>query len=155
MAHARGPCMPQQLPARRCACLCAGQAHTHAKAFPNTHARHAHGTHTLARTRAAQVRAELGLAPDARLAVLIHGGHKAELSVTRDFLPAGWVCVACNGGRPLGPDPLPPNFQLAPADVYTPDLVAACDCVIGKIGYGCGATRCTVLLRSLRFALRV
>lgn len=84
-----------------------------------------------------QVREELGLAPDAKLAVLLHGGHKAELNVTEDFLPPGWVCVACNGGRPLSPDrPLPANFRLAAADVYTPDLVAACDCVIGKIGYG-------------------
>ncbi|WIA12875.1 hypothetical protein OEZ85_006496 [Tetradesmus obliquus] len=84
-----------------------------------------------------QVREELGLPLDAKLAILIHGGHKAELRVTEDFLPPGWVCVACNGGRPLSPDtPLPPNFRLAPADVYTPDLVAACDCVIGKIGYG-------------------
>uniref|UniRef100_A0A383W3L1 L-arabinokinase n=1 Tax=Tetradesmus obliquus TaxID=3088 RepID=A0A383W3L1_TETOB len=90
-----------------------------------------------ARKFPAQVREELGLPLDAKLAVLIHGGHKAELRVTEDFLPPGWVCVACNGGRPLSPDtPLPPNFRLAPADVYTPDLVAACDCVIGKIGYG-------------------
>jgi hypothetical protein len=44
--------------------------------------------------------------------------------------------VICNGGQPLGPKPLPPNFLLAPADAYTPDLVAAGDCVIGKIGYG-------------------
>jgi len=83
-----------------------------------------------------QVRAELGLPLDVRLTVLIHGGHKAELDVREDFLPPGWVCVACNGGRPLGPNPLPPNFRLAPADVYTPDLVAASDCIIGKIGYG-------------------
>eukprot|EP00775_Hariotina_reticulata_P002038 gene2038-2360_t len=89
-----------------------------------------------ARRFPAQVRQELGLPADARLAVLIHGGHKAELPVREDFLPPGWVCVACNGGRPLSPAPLPANFRLAPADVYTPDLVAACDCVIGKIGYG-------------------
>lgn len=96
--------------------------------------------HLLCRTGGAtfcvQVRQELGLPADARLAVLIHGGHKAELPVREDFLPPGWVCVACNGGRPLSPTPLPANFRLAPADVYTPDLVAACDCVIGKIGYG-------------------
>jgi L-arabinokinase len=85
------------------------------------------------------VRLELGLPMDVRLAVLIHGGHKAELDVREDFLPAGWLCVACNGGRPLGPGPLPPNFRLAPADVFTPDLVAASDCIIGKIGYGCAA----------------
>lgn len=83
-----------------------------------------------------QVREELGLPLNIRLAVLIHGGHKAELDVREDFLPPGWVCVACNGGRPLGPHPLPPNFMLAPADVYTPDLVEASDCILGKIGYG-------------------
>lgn len=83
-----------------------------------------------------QVREQLGLPLNVRLAVLIHGGHKAELDVREDFLPPGWVCVACNGGRPLGPHPLPPNFMLAPADVYTPDLVEASDCILGKIGYG-------------------
>ena len=91
-----------------------------------------------ARRFPAAVREELGLPEGVRLAVLIHGGHRAELRVREDFLPPGWICIACNGGRPLSDAPLPPNFRLAPADVYTPDLVAACDCVIGKIGYGCG-----------------
>lgn len=80
----------------------------------------------------------MGIPPGVRMAVLLHGGHKNELPVREDFLPPGWICVSCNGGRPLHPElPLPPNFINAPADVYTPDLVAACDCVIGKIGYGC------------------
>ena len=84
----------------------------------------------------AQVRSELQLSPDVKLAVLIHGGHKSDMNVREDFLPPGWVCLICNGGRPIGSEPLPKNFILAPADAYTPNLVAACDCVIGKIGYG-------------------
>jgi hypothetical protein len=40
-------------------------------------------------TRLPQVRAELGLSPEVRIAVLIYGGHRAELSVREDFLPPG------------------------------------------------------------------
>jgi hypothetical protein len=46
-----------------------------------------------ARRPAAEVRAELGLAPlDAggpQIAVLIYGGHRAEIPVRADFLPPG------------------------------------------------------------------
>nr|GEW37607.1 arabinose kinase isoform 1 [Tanacetum cinerariifolium] len=31
---------------------------------------------------------------------------------------------------------LPPNFIKLPRDVYTPDVMAASDCMLGKIGYG-------------------
>ena len=40
-------------------------------------------------------------------------------------LPAGWRCIACSGGQPLGTGPLPDNFLLADADAYTPDLVCS------------------------------
>jgi L-arabinokinase len=76
----------------------------------------------------------MGWPAGAKVVVLIYGGHKAQLELREDFLPPGWLCVICNGGQPLGESPLPPNFQLAPAEAFTPDLVAAADCVLGKIG---------------------
>lgn len=39
------------------------------------------------------------------------------------------VCAAPGGS-------LPPRFIMAAADAYVPDIVAAADCVLGKIGYG-------------------
>ena len=41
-----------------------------------------------------------------------------------------WSDAVANGKA------LPPNFLLAPADSYVPDIVQASDCVMGKIGYG-------------------
>ena len=46
------------------------------------------------------------------------------------------MCIVCGAGQPPGGDPLPSNFILAPIDVYTPDVIVACDVVMGKIGYG-------------------
>lgn len=82
------------------------------------------------------MRQELGLGQDVRLAVLIYGGHKAQMDLKEDFLPQGWTCILCTGGHALGQEQLPDNFLLAPGDAYTPDLVNAADCVLGKIGYG-------------------
>jgi hypothetical protein len=89
-----------------------------------------------ARSFPGAVRTALNIPPEARVVILMHGGHNVVMTVREDFIPPGWVCVICNGGRPLSPEPLPPNFRLAPADAFTPDLVAASDCVLGKIGYG-------------------
>lgn len=44
---------------------------------------------------------------------------------------------------------LPPNFISAPGDAFVPDIVAASDCVLGKIGYGtvseCLVGRCPLI----------
>ncbi|KAK6152148.1 hypothetical protein DH2020_014783 [Rehmannia glutinosa] len=40
------------------------------------------------------------------------------------------VCGASEGQE------LPENFMKLPKDVYTPDIIAASDCMLGKIGYG-------------------
>ncbi|KAK9803166.1 hypothetical protein WJX72_006956 [[Myrmecia] bisecta] len=90
-----------------------------------------------ARKTREQVFGELGLAADQRLAVFIYGGQPpGQWELRRECLPAGWVCVVCSGGKAPGGQALPDNFVLAKPDVYTPDLVGACDCVVGKIGYG-------------------
>ncbi|GAB4816629.1 hypothetical protein N2152v2_003675 [Parachlorella kessleri] len=84
-----------------------------------------------------QVRAELGLAEDSSLAVFIYGGQPpGKWHLEEATLPPGWTCVVCSAGRPPGGVALPANFRLAAEDAYTPDLIAAADCVVGKIGYG-------------------
>jgi L-arabinokinase len=81
------------------------------------------------------VRQQMGWPEEQQVAVLIYGGHKAQLELREDALPPGWRCVICNGGVAPCEGPLPPNFQLAPAEAFTPDLVNAADCVLGKIGW--------------------
>ena len=72
-----------------------------------------------------QVRQELQLPdPATKLALFMFGAQPpGNWCLTRETLPPGWVCVICSGGRPLTAQPLPPNFQLAAGDAYTPDLV--------------------------------
>lgn len=48
---------------------------------------------------------------------------------------------------------LPPNFKIAAADAFVPDLVAASDAVIGKVGYG-SASECLAVERPLVFVRR-
>jgi L-arabinokinase len=48
---------------------------------------------------------------------------------------------------------LPPNFLPAPGDAYVPDIIAASDCVLGKIGYG-SVSECLVGRRPLIFVRR-
>ena len=62
--------------------------------------------------------------PATRLALFMFGAQPpGNWCLTEETLPPGWVCVICSGGRPLTAQPLPPNFQLAAGDAYTPDLV--------------------------------
>ena len=97
----------------------------------------------MARRSPEEVRAELGLpavseatgAP-LKVALLMYGGQPAGAHwvVEERSAPEGWAVVAL-GGAPGAPGaPLPPNFVVAGADCYTPDLVGACDVVLGKIG---------------------
>lgn len=83
-----------------------------------------------------EVRRQLSLQDDEKMALLMYGGQPAGLWQLRaSALPPGWRCVVCSGGKQVGSTQLPDNFVLAAADAYTPDLVAAADCVVGKIGY--------------------
>ncbi|XP_047325934.1 L-arabinokinase [Impatiens glandulifera] len=80
-----------------------------------------------------EVRAELGISEDVKLLILNFGGQPAGWKLKEDYLPSGWLCLVC--GAPDNHD-LPSNFRGLAKDSYTPDLIAASDCMLGKIGYG-------------------
>ncbi|CAL4966539.1 unnamed protein product [Urochloa decumbens] len=62
-----------------------------------------------------QVRKELGLEEDAKVLLFNFGGQVCGASDSQD---------------------VPPNFIKLAKDAYTPDVIAASDCMLGKIGYG-------------------
>ncbi|WOG85756.1 hypothetical protein DCAR_0104949 [Daucus carota subsp. sativus] len=80
-----------------------------------------------------EVRKELGIAEDVKLVILNFGGQPAGWKLKEESLPSGWLCLVCGS---LEDQVLPPNFIKLAKDVYTPDLIAASDCMLGKIGYG-------------------
>ncbi|XP_057959403.1 L-arabinokinase-like [Malania oleifera] len=80
-----------------------------------------------------EVRKELGIGDDVKLVILNFGGQPAGWKLKEEFLPAGWLCLVCGASES---QVLPPNFIKLAKDVYTPDLIAASDCMLGKIGYG-------------------
>ncbi len=89
-----------------------------------------------------QVFADLGLAPEQRLACFLYGGQPpGRWALRAECLPPGWACVVCAGGDPPGDAPLPHNFLLAPADAYTPDLARA-----RGLRACAGGTRCACTL---------
>ena len=70
------------------------------------------------------MKAELGISQETRVVVFIYGGQPAgDWNLRAESLPAGWVCLVCAGGKLPGGKPLPANYILAPADIYTPNLV--------------------------------
>ncbi|XP_008781723.2 L-arabinokinase-like [Phoenix dactylifera] len=79
------------------------------------------------------VRKELGIGDDVKLVIFNFGGQPAGWILKQEWLPAGWLCLVC--GAPDNQE-LPPNFIRLEKDAYTPDLIAASDCMLGKIGYG-------------------
>ncbi|KAI5659279.1 hypothetical protein M9H77_28072 [Catharanthus roseus] len=81
----------------------------------------------------AEVRKELGIGDETKVLIYNFGGTPSGLKLKEDFLPAGWICLVC--GASEGQE-LPQNFMRLPTEIYTPDLIAASDCMIGKIGYG-------------------
>ncbi|KAE8665247.1 L-arabinokinase [Hibiscus syriacus] len=80
-----------------------------------------------------EVRKELGIGEDVKLVILNFGGQPAGWKLKEDYLPSGWLCLVCGASDT---QELPPNFVKLPKDAYTPDLIAASDCMLGKIGYG-------------------
>ncbi|KAJ0911319.1 putative L-arabinokinase [Helianthus annuus] len=79
-----------------------------------------------------EVRSEMGISEDVKLVILNFGGQPAGWKLKEEYLPPGWLCLVCGAFE----HELPPNFIKLPKDAYTPDVMAASDCMIGKIGYG-------------------
>ncbi|GKV37775.1 hypothetical protein SLEP1_g45765 [Rubroshorea leprosula] len=80
-----------------------------------------------------EVRKEIGVREDVKLVILNFGGQPAGWKLKEEYLPSGWLCLVCGASDTQD---LPPNFIKLPKDAYTPDLIAASDCMLGKIGYG-------------------
>ncbi|KAG8636480.1 L-arabinokinase isoform X2 [Manihot esculenta] len=80
-----------------------------------------------------EVRKELGISDDVKLVILNFGGQPAGWKLKEEYLPSGWLCLVCGASDS---QELPPNFIKLAKDAYTPDLIAASDCMLGKIGYG-------------------
>ncbi|XP_078169582.1 L-arabinokinase-like isoform X2 [Carex rostrata] len=80
-----------------------------------------------------EVRKELGISDDVKVLIFNFGGQPAGWNLKQECLPDDWVCLVCGASEN---QELPPNFVKLPKDVYTPDLIAASDCMLGKIGYG-------------------
>ncbi|XP_052200216.1 L-arabinokinase-like [Diospyros lotus] len=79
-----------------------------------------------------EVREELGV-DNVKVLLFNFGGQVAGWELKEEYLPSGWVCLVCGASDR---QELPSNFRKLPKDVYTPDLIAASDCMLGKIGYG-------------------
>lgn len=80
-----------------------------------------------------EVRGELGISDDIKLLILNFGGQPAGWNLKEEYLPSGWLCLVCGASEN---QELPPNFVKLAKNTYTPDVIAASDCMLGKIGYG-------------------
>ncbi|XP_075102772.1 L-arabinokinase isoform X2 [Nicotiana tabacum] len=80
-----------------------------------------------------EVRKELGIGEDVKVVILNFGGQPAGWKLKEEYLPTGWLCLVCGASES---QQLPPNFIKLAKNAYTPDIMAASDCMLGKIGYG-------------------
>ncbi|KAI3437298.1 uncharacterized protein J3R85_005551 [Psidium guajava] len=80
-----------------------------------------------------EVRKELGIGDDVKLVILNFGGQPSGWKLEEKYLPPGWLGLVCGASES---ESLPPNFVKLAKDAYTPDIIAASDCMLGKIGYG-------------------
>ncbi|XP_075508427.1 L-arabinokinase-like isoform X1 [Primulina tabacum] len=80
-----------------------------------------------------EVRKELGIMEDVKVVILNFGGQPAGWTLKEEYLPHGWLCLVCGASDS---QVFPPNFIKLAKDTYTPDVIAASDCMLGKIGYG-------------------
>lgn len=80
-----------------------------------------------------EVRKELEIEDDVKLVILNFGGQPSGWKLKEEFLPPGWLGLVCGASDS---QELPPNFMKLAKDAYTPDIIAASDCMLGKIGYG-------------------
>ncbi|OIV96538.1 hypothetical protein TanjilG_07930 [Lupinus angustifolius] len=77
-----------------------------------------------------EVREELGIADDVKLVILNFGGQPSGLKLKEEFLPSGWLGLVCGASDT---EDLPVNFRKLAKDAYTPDIIAACDCMLAQI----------------------
>ncbi|CAI0376307.1 unnamed protein product [Linum tenue] len=80
-----------------------------------------------------EIRKELAIEEDVKVVILNFGGQPSGWKLKEEFLPPGWLCLVCGASDT---QELPPNFIKLAKDAYTPDVMAASDCMLGKIGYG-------------------
>lgn len=70
-----------------------------------------------------QVRAGFGIAEGDRVCMFMFGAHALTLEPQEDWLPSGWVCVVCSGGKPLSAPPNPHHLLK-----LTPHRRSHCEC---------------------------
>jgi L-arabinokinase len=75
----------------------------------------------------------LGISENVKVLLFNFGGQDARWSLKEEYIPQGWLCLVC--GAPAEQQ-LASNFIQMDRDSYMPDLIAASDCMLGKIGYG-------------------
>uniref|UniRef100_A0ACD5UIC4 Uncharacterized protein n=1 Tax=Avena sativa TaxID=4498 RepID=A0ACD5UIC4_AVESA len=80
-----------------------------------------------------EVRKDLGIAENAKVVIFNFGGQPAGWKLKKEWLPDGWICLVCGASDS---QEFPPNFIKLAKDTYTPDVMAASDCMLGKVGYG-------------------
>ncbi|KAK3131212.1 hypothetical protein QOZ80_6BG0503530 [Eleusine coracana subsp. coracana] len=85
------------------------------------------------RRNRSEVRKELGIEEDAKVLIFNFGGQPAGWELKQEWLPDGWICLVCGASDSQA---VPSNFIKLAKDAYTPDIIAASDCMLGKIGYG-------------------
>ncbi|CAH2078916.1 unnamed protein product [Thlaspi arvense] len=76
-----------------------------------------------------EVRKELGIAEDVNVVILNFGGQPSGWNLKEESLPSGWLCLVCGASET---QELPPNFVKLAKDAYTPDIIAASDCMLGQ-----------------------
>ncbi|KAL6603262.1 hypothetical protein ACP70R_043623 [Stipagrostis hirtigluma subsp. patula] len=85
-----------------------------------------------------EVRKELGISEDAKVLIFNFGGQPTGWKLKQEWLPDGWICLVCGASDSHD---VPLNFIKLAKDAYTPDVMAASDCMLGKIGYGTTSER--------------
>lgn len=87
----------------------------------------------VARRNRNETRASLGIGFDQRVLLLGFGGHSTTWKLQDHFLPADWICIVLSSNKIDMPSE---RFIALQSDVYAPDIVAAADVWIGKLGFG-------------------
>lgn len=84
------------------------------------------------------IRMRLGITSEQKVLLLGFGGHNAEWNIADSFLPSDWVCLILGISADKLLDLQLPEKRFIPMsfNTFVPDLIAASDVVLGKIGYG-------------------